>query len=188
MIVNPSSDPWIALLLGQPLGGYQLVNCIGVGGFGYVFEASHAQSGARVAIKVLKHGVAGEDVVDFENEGKLLRRLAKCNGVIKYIEGGIEKVQLQSIVGVTVPVDVQYHVLPIASGSVDELILDASARKNLAWVDRVGIWRDVVVTVKQMHEMGVAHRDLKSSNCLLMVRGSATGVRFADMGSAKDLS
>ncbi|MCC4248444.1 MULTISPECIES: protein kinase domain-containing protein [Microbacterium] len=188
MTVNISSDPWVALLLGQPFGSYRLVGCIGIGGFGYVFEAEHLDSGGRVAIKILKHGVAGDDVVDFENEGRLLRALAKCSGVINYIDGGTEQVQLRSLIGVTVPVDVRYHVLPIASGSLDELVSDALARRDLGWADRIGMWRDTVVALKQMHDLGIVHRDLKSSNCLLMVRGSSAGVRLADLGRAKNLA
>jgi len=82
---------------------------------------------------------------------------------------------------------VRFHVLTAASGSVDELILDPDDRANLDWAERIRLFRGAVKGVHQMHRAGVAHRDLKSSNCLLMVAGSTTKVRLADLGRSKDL-
>lgn len=183
-------DPWELLLLSRPLGDYNLTQCLGRGGFGYVFEAVHAHSGARFAAKVLKPSAAdsADNVVDFENEGQLLRRLKSCDGVIDYIESGSDTFNLEAAPGITVPVPIRFHILAMASGSAGELTADPATRNSLDWTARLRLWRDAVVAVHQMHRHDIAHRDLKAENCLLMVRGNTTRVRLADFGRAKDMS
>lgn len=186
--VTTVKDPWILLLQGNTLGDYLLHDCIGAGNFGLVFEASHVATGGLFAIKVLKPGVVAESVVDFDNEAVLLQQLGSCDGVIKFVDSGVEQISMQAAQGITVPISVSFLVLSRASGSVDELILDPAVRANLSWIERLQIWRDVIKAVRQMHGQGVAHRDLKASNCLLMVRGNLTVAKLGDLGRAKDFT
>ncbi len=153
-----------------------------------VFEASSKTTGASVAVKVLLPQADTESVLDFENEGVLLRQLNPVEGVITYIDGGIENIDLHSAVGITVQVPVRYHVLAAASGSVDELILDPLQRSRLAWSERLRFWRDAILATRQMHAHGIAHRDLKCSNCLVMVSGAKSRLKLADLGRGKDLN
>ena len=185
-----STDPWEALLLSRPLGEFNLVECLGRGGFGYVFEAVHAQSGARFAMKVLKPSAAdnADNLLDFENEGQLLSRLKSCDGVIDYIESGVETLTFEAAPGITVPVPIRFHVLAMASGSASELTANPATLNSIDWTARLRLWRDAVVAVHQMHRYDIAHRDLKAENCLLMVRGNTTRVKLADFGRAKEMS
>lgn len=183
------TDPWEALLLSRPLGEFALEKCIGRGGFGYVFEAVHAQTGARFAVKVLKPSAADADnLLDFENEGRLLGRLKSCDGVIDYIESGSDTFEFEAAPGITVPVPIRFHVLAMASGSAGELTSNPATLNSIDWTARLRLWRDAVVAVHQMHRHDVAHRDLKAENCLLMVRGNTTRVKLADFGRAKEMS
>jgi len=180
-------DPWIALLTGSALGPYQLVRPLGRGNFGVVFDATNATSGARVAIKILVPGASTDAVLDFDNEGVLLQHLDSCEGVIGYITGGSDTVPLLAGSGLSVPVAVRYHVLSIALGSLDELILDPVERAKLPWEERLRLWRSAVIGARQMHARAVAHRDLKCSNCLVLdVKKSR--VKLADLGRAKHLT
>jgi serine/threonine protein kinase len=179
-------DAWKSILKGQKLGGYELQVCLGAGFFGLVFEAQNLATSARVAVKVLLPSSDPGAVVDFENEAILLRKLNGCDGVITYVDGGHESIEMIAN-GVSVPMPIRFHVLAVASGSVDELILDPVARSELDWTERIRIFRGAVKSVHQMHLAGVAHRDLKSSNCLLMVNGSTTKLRLGDLGRSKDL-
>lgn len=184
-----AADSWEQLLLSRPLGDYTLQSCIGRGGFGYVFEAIHTTSGARFAVKVLKPTSSeASNLVDFENEGVLLRRLKTCDGVIDYIESGSETFTLDAAPGIVVPIPIRFHVLAVASGSAHELASDPATRNSLGWTARLRLWRDAVVAIQQMHLRDIAHRDLKAENCLLMVRGNITRVKLADLGRAKDMS
>ncbi|POH59636.1 hypothetical protein C3B59_17230 [Cryobacterium zongtaii] len=186
MATQAERDAWNSILVGQRLGGYELQVCLGAGYFGLVFEAQNLATSARVAVKVLLPSSDPGAIVDFENEAVLLQKLNGCDGVITYIDGGHESIDMVAH-GVTVPMPIRFHVLAVASGSVDELILDPVARSELDWAERIRIFRGAVKSAHQMHLAGVAHRDLKSSNCLMMVNGSTTRLRLGDLGRSKDL-
>ena len=68
--------------VGQPFGSYQIVRLLGEGGMGRVFEAQHADSGRRVALKVLRRsfGVT-EDHQRFLREGRLAAQVNHPNSV-----------------------------------------------------------------------------------------------------------
>nr|BFE39393.1 hypothetical protein GCM10017544_03490 [Microbacterium imperiale] len=117
----------------------------------------------------------------------LLSLLTACDGVINYVESGSDSVELTAN-GINVSVPIRFHVLALASGSVNELVEDPGARADMAWPAKLRLWRDVVLGIQQMHLRGVAHRDLKAENCLLLVRGQTTAVKIADFGRAKDLN
>ncbi|WP_104087447.1 protein kinase family protein [Cryobacterium sp. N19] len=186
MATQAERDAWKSILLGQRLGDYEIQAYLGAGFFGLVFEAQNLSTNARVAVKVLLPSSGPGAIVDFENEAVLLQKLNGCDGVITYVDGGQESIDMVAH-GVTVPMPIRFHVLAVASGSVDELILDPVERSKLDWTERIRIFRGAVKSVHQMHLAGVAHRDLKSSNCLLMVNGSTTKLRLGDLGRAKDL-
>lgn len=181
-------DAWAKILLGKNLGPYELTSHISDGGFGHVFEARQINTGAIFAIKVLKLGAMPEASVEFLNEGELLRRLSGCDGVISLVDEGVGHVEIMVAGGLSMPVPVRYIVLARASGSVDELTNDPKVRHNLSVIEKLRLWRDVIKAVRQMHDAGVAHRDLKCSNCLLLVRGNCSSVKLADFGRSKDLS
>ena len=187
-VVTTQADPWILLLKGSTLGSYLLHECIGKGNFGLVFEASHVDTGGMFAIKVLKPGVIADSVIDFDNEAVLLRQLGSCDGVINFVDSGVEQITMQAAQGIVVPISVSFLVLSRASASVDELVLDPVVRANLSWIEKLRICRDVIKAVRQMHGQGVAHRDLKASNCLLMVRGNYSSAKLGDLGRAKDFT
>nr|WP_284445006.1 protein kinase [Microbacterium yannicii] len=182
MAVAP--DPWIAILEGQQFGDYKVGHHLGGGYFGLVFEAVNSRTGGVFAIKILRPGANADAVVDFENEGVLLRHLADCSGTINIVDGGSSDDVM--INGASVPLAVQFHVLARASGSVNELILDPISRSKLSWIERIGFWRDVVLAVKQMHQRGIAHRDLKCDNCLLLVSRNLSSVKLTDLGRGKN--
>jgi len=182
------STAWIPVLTGQKVGDYALGRCLGRGGFGLVFEATNDATKASVAVKVLTPTTDTDAVIDFDNEGVLLRKLNTCKGVINFVDGGTQVLQLHGPGGVPIPIEIRFHVLTLASGTLEELLLDPVARNQLSWEERLRLWRWAVKSLMQMHGASVAHRDLKASNCLLMVQGNVTRVRFADLGRAKDLS
>lgn len=153
-----------------------------------MFEGVNEATGSRVAVKVLTPGRGSAAVIDFENEGLLLKQLNPCDGSINFIDGGVDQIELTGPGGILVPLDVHYHVLTLASGSLDELILDPDSRSRLGWDERFRLWRHMVKSLMQLHQYGVVHRDLKCSNCLLLLSKNDTRVRFGDLGRAKDVN
>lgn len=187
MTITP--NPWIAALAQQVLGDYVLGKDLGSGSFGVVFEAINQATGARFAVKVLVPGSQSEAQLDFDNEGLLLEQLGPCAGVINFVEAATSQIMFTSPVGTPVPVEVRYIVMAQASGSLDELTEDPAIRSNLDWGERLRLWRSMVKALMQLHLHNVAHRDLKCSNCLMLVsRNVPTQIRFADLGRARDLS
>lgn len=187
---NPSADAqlWIPVLTGQSVGGYVLGDFLGEGGFGLVFEAVDGVTGRAAAVKVLTRPSELEAVTDFENEGDLLRRLASCKGVVNVFISGTHAIPAFAPGGNPMPpVQVRYHALSRAQGSLDELLEDPVLRAQLSWIERLRLWRRAVKCVMQMHQQGVVHRDLKSSNCLLLVRKGKTQILLGDFGRGRDL-
>lgn len=186
MATEAEREAWKTILTGQTLGAYRLISCIGSGHFALVFEAEHTGTNSPVAVKVLLPGSDTHAIVDFENERVLLDKLRPCESVVAYLDGGEQSIDMVSN-GITVPLGVRFHVLAPASASLDEIVLDPAALANLDWRERIRFFRAAAKAVHQMHRAGVAHRDLKSSNCLLMVVGTTSKLRLADLGRAKDM-
>lgn len=176
---------WVPVVLARTLGGYQPVKWIGSGNFGLVFEALRISDNKTVAIKVLPPNTDPQNALEFQTEGVLLKQLIDCEGVIDYIDTGVEAFQAELAPGVFVPLELRFHVISMAKESMDRVLLDPVTRSSLEWTDRLGRFRDAVKAIHQMHLHSVAHRDLKASNCLILSNGD---VRLADLGRAKDLT
>lgn len=182
------STAWIELLTGSTLGGYRLDKCVGVGGFCLVFEVTKLDTGSRFAMKVLPPTTSPMAQVDFDNERTLLRKLNPCGSVVNLVDSASDVVPMTSVLGVTAPVPFNFHVLALASASLDEVTNSPVTLGRLSWPERLTLWRGAVKGVHQMHLKCVAHRDLKSSNCLIMVVGATSEVRLTDLGRSKDLT
>jgi serine/threonine protein kinase len=180
-------NPWVAILTSQTVGEYKLERDLGAGNFGIVFEAVHETTGGRFALKVLTPTSDPGAVMDFKNEGTLLKQLSPCAGVVNFVDDGTHNLEVHGPGGIPVPIEMPYLVMTQASGSLDQLVLDPVLRTRLGEVERLKLWRTMIKALMQMHLHGVAHRDLKCSNCLLHVTKSETKIRFGDLGRARDL-
>jgi serine/threonine protein kinase len=181
-------EAWKAFLSNTDLGPYRTLECVGGGQFSLVFEAESAVSARSVALKVLLPGSSSDNTAEFQTEGQLLRRLGSCAGVVDLVETAQVNIDLKSELGVVLPVPISYHVLEMASGCLEEVIVNDDLRESLAWDERLWLWRGAVLGVHQMHLKGLAHRDLKSSNCLLFVKPKGlTIAKISDLGRSRDL-
>jgi serine/threonine protein kinase len=185
-----SASPWASALLGHQVGNYRLDAPIGDGGFGLVYRGIHVGTSASAAVKILDPGQMGNPQIaaEFQNEGVLLQKLIRRSHVINWIDSGTQAVQV-TLGGIPVPLSVAYHVMSIASGSLDELTSNATNLRNIAWDERIAHWRGAILGTHQMHLSRVAHRDLKAANCLLMAGARNTiDVRLTDLGKSKDFT
>ncbi len=181
------ADSLVVALTGKELGPYRLQTYLGRGGFALVFQAVNTTTQAQVAVKLLVPNSDPHAAAEFDAEGGLLRKLNRCEGVVTLIDSGIADIPV-SIYGVDFALPFKYHVLSLASGSLDELTSDPARLAALAWEDRLSLWRGAIKGIHQMHLRGVAHRDIKAENCLLLVRGRHTEIRIADLGRSRDLT
>lgn len=144
--------------------GYDLVDEIGRGGMGVVYEAYQRSTGRKVAIKFMR-GLGRDLSLRFEREIDLLARLS-IPGVVAVIDSGVHNGRW-------------YYVMEHVDGvPLDQRVAPGSAdiRQTL------GLVAAVADVVNSAHERGVLHRDLKPSNILVEEDGR---VRLLDFGLAK---
>lgn len=187
--MNPANAAWIPALQAEVVGGYVLGRFRGGGNFGLVFEGTVPATGGVFAVKVLPPPMASHPgaLREFRNEAALLRQLNPCPGVINFIEEGTHTITVMAN-GLPLTVAVPYLVMTAASGALSELLEDPLLRAQVSWAERIKLWRDAVLCVHQTHHHGVAHRDIKSANCLLLVAGTQTTLRLGDFGRGKDIT
>ena len=156
--------------LQQALGTrYRIERELGHGGMGLVFLAEDLKHGRKVALKVLRPGVADSLGGDrFLREIRITAQLNHPN-ILTLIDSGEAD-------GFT------YFVLPYVEG---ESLRDRLTReKQLSLEDALRITRAVADALSYAHSLGVIHRDIKPEN-ILFEAGHAV---VADFGIAKAIS
>jgi len=149
---------------------------LGVGGHGVVFPGVNKSSGEIMAIKqVSKKHLPPEALKRLakrvKEEATLLRVAGEHGSVCSYkelFEGD----------------DAWYIVTELARGG--ELFDRLVERGAYSPVGAAGVMRELVDAVAYLHQMGIAHLDLKPENVLLKSDESdASDVRLVDFGSAR---
>ncbi len=159
-------------LEGRRLGAYKVLRCIGRGGMGEVYLAVRADDEfeKRVALKLLKPGMATEEVIRrFRTERQILAALEHPN-IAKLLDGG------------ETPEGLPYIVMEYVEGKpIDEFckINSFSIREKLE------LFCVVCSAVQYAHRNLVVHRDLKPSNILVTSEGIP---KLLDFGVAKLLN
>jgi serine/threonine protein kinase len=154
--------------VGDAVGPYRIEAALGEGGMGHVFRAVHAQTGALVALKLLKP--------DLASDPSLVRRLlreARAAGTVehRHLVGVLDAGQADGR---------HYLALELVPGVTVGQRIDAEG--PLALHDVVRIAADVGAGLDALHRAGIVHRDIKPSNVLLDADGAA---RLTDFGLAK---
>ena len=68
-------------------------------------------------------------------------------------------------------------------------LTDVLQSKELSYLQRLGMARDVLCAMAHMHELGFLHRDMKSLNCFVTDLDSGqTVVRLGDFGETVTLA
>ena len=147
-------------------GRYELGSLLGTGGMGEVFEAHDRKLGRRVAVKLLRPGVADPTArARFVREVQVAAALTHPNVVAVYdvgIEDGRPFFVMELVDGRT-----------LAAALVDgPLPVDEAAR----------IADGVLAGLAAAQANGLVHRDVKPANVLLAADGS---VKLTDFGIAK---
>ncbi len=149
------------------LAGYDIVDVLGRGGMGVVYEAYQQSTGRRVAIKFMLQATARSEAARrrFEREVELVARLQHPD-IVAVIDSGIDR-------------DRYYYVMEYVDGrALDEAFTLGECDPRSA----LGLIADVADAVDYAHQRGVLHRDLKPSNVMIDERGRP---RLLDFGLAK---
>jgi eukaryotic-like serine/threonine-protein kinase len=153
--------------IGQTLGVYRLIGELGEGGMGAVYLAERAdgQYNARVAVKLLRGGLASPELERrFLAERQILADVVHPN-IARLLDGG------------TAPDGTPYLVMEYIDGQP----LDVWCEK-LAVRDRVRLLMAVCAAVQHAHQSLVIHRDIKPTNILVTADGQP---KLLDFGIAK---
>jgi serine/threonine-protein kinase len=157
----------------QRLGAYTLERQISEGGMATIFLARHALLKRPTAIKILKKHVATDEFVHrFEREVQIASQLLHPNTVRVYDFGRTREGQpyyvMEYLDGVTLA-ELSAHSGPVPPGRV------------------IHILRQVGAALREAHEHGMIHRDVKPENVMLCRRGEDDVVKLLDFGLVKNL-
>jgi eukaryotic-like serine/threonine-protein kinase len=161
-------------MIGEVVGNYEVLSCIGEGGMGAVYLARHRLIGRRAAIKVLLPGTStNEEVVQrFFNEARSTSEV-KHAGLIDVFDFGYHKGSA-------------YIAMEFLEGESLASRLHREPRPRVELVAAVG--RQVASALGAAHARGIVHRDLKPDNIFLVPDDEvAIGLRakVLDFGIAK---
>jgi serine/threonine protein kinase len=156
---------------GETIGPYMLGVGLGEGGFGAVYEATHQETGQRVAIKFL-HGtkqLLPEVQNRFVREVALLKTLDHEN-IVRHFEAGLHEGSIYCAMEL------------VECGSLKEVL---QAREILPWREAAEVALQLCRALEHAHQKGCIHRDLKPANLYLSEDGF---VKLGDLGLARDLN
>ncbi|WP_428261859.1 serine/threonine-protein kinase [Haliangium sp.] len=167
------------LAAGTMIGGCRIVDTLGRGGCGTVYEAVREDSGRRVAVKVLHSYLAAspQHVQRFLRESEAMQRI-RHRGVVEILgtgalDDGRPYMIMELVIGISLSewIDRRGRLSPTEALELMELICDP---------------------LTCAHEAGIVHRDIKSSNVMLRdppgapdASGAGPTVKLLDFGLAK---
>jgi eukaryotic-like serine/threonine-protein kinase len=158
------------MLVGQHIGPFAVEKELGAGAMGAVYLARLAETGQRVAIKVVAAGLDSNPTImaRFKRETAILKQLKHPN-IVRLVATG--KFQ-----------GTPYYAMEFIDGeSLDRVI---ARRGRLTWEEVVEFGQQLCAALQHAHENGILHRDLKPSNVMILPNGTA---KLTDFGIAKDL-
>ncbi len=161
--------PRVDLVVGDTVGNLYLESELGRGAFGAVFLARDTLIGRPVALKVLlprEQGISEAEREAFLSEARVIASLPSTHIVTLYSvhegAGGEWLIEMEFV----------------DSGSLFDLVTQGDC---VSADQAVPIIRGILTGLRDAHERGVLHRDIKPGNVLL---GSDNLVKLADFGLA----
>jgi hypothetical protein len=158
-------------LPGMVVGGVRIVRLIGEGGMGRVYEGWQEQPARRVAVKVMRPGLASAEALRrFHRESEILGQLDHPGIARIFAAGSFD------LLGAAIP----YYVMEFLPRA--RTIVSFADAAGLSLDDRLAIFAHVCDAVGCGHSRGVVHRDLKPANLLVDAAGRP---RVIDFGVAR---
>jgi serine/threonine protein kinase len=157
----------------REIGGYRVVRRIGMGGMGEVLEAEDPRLRRRVAIKLMRPGLAADPIA----RERFLREARAAAAVADDHVVPIWAVDEQQ--------GMPFVVMPLLPG---ESLDDRLKRESRLSVDEsIRIGREVAMGLAAVHARGIVHRDIKPANIWLESTGEtgASRAKILDFGLAR---
>jgi len=146
------------------IGRFTVEREAGSGGMGTIFRARDAETGALVALKLIRE-LRREEQIRFQREGRALAAV-RHPGIVRYVDHGVTA-------------DGEAY---LAMEWLDGEDLRARlTHVGLTVGETVTLGRRVAEALVTLHAEGLVHRDLKPGN-LFLVGGEVSDVRIIDFG------
>ena len=160
---------------GELIGPYIIRGELGVGAMGKVYKANHKLMHRPVALKVLSQESSVEaDFLFFEREAQMTSQLTHPNTIAIYDYGKTDK-------------DIFYYAMEYLEGIDLQQIVHLTGPQCAARVIHIAL--QVCGSLAEAHKVGLIHRDIKSNNIFLCVRGGIYDyVKVLDFGLVKDMN
>lgn len=168
-IIEQNKISFIDPFIGKQIGSYIIEGKAGSGGMGTVYtgKRNDKEFEQKVAIKILKHGIASEYLLKrFQFERQTLANLQHPN-IARLLDGG------RTADGLPYLVMEYIDGIPITQYCVEN---------KLSVLQSLNLFRDVCIAVQYAHQNLVIHRDIKPENILVTNDGIP---KLLDFGIAK---
>ena len=161
-------------LIGKKVSHYRLLQVIGGGGMGLVYEAEDLKLGRRVALKFLPEELAGDPIAlqRFEREAKTASSLNHPNICTIH---SVEEHEGQPFIDMEL----------LEGQTLRDRLAGAGAGKGLGLDELLTLAKQIADALQAAHEKGIVHRDVKPANIFLSNKGV---VNVLDFGLAKLLA
>jgi len=160
--------------LTQAIPGFHLLQKLGEGGMGEVFEAEQLEPVRRkVALKLIKRGMESKEVLArFDSERQALALMSHPNIAQVYDAG-------------TTTDGRPYFVMEFVQGVPVTQYCDTN---RLSTAERLELFTEICNGVQHAHHKGVIHRDIKPSNVLVKIQDLKPVPKIIDFGVAKAIA
>jgi tetratricopeptide (TPR) repeat protein len=162
--------PGVVRPLPERIGPYRILRLIGQGGMGAVYEALQEKPHRKVALKVIKPGVASDEALRrFEQETHLLGKLHHP-GIAQIFEAGMADAGEGPQ---------PYFAMELIGGLTLRRYVESA---GLSLPRKLAITAAICDAVHHAHQKGIIHRDLKPGNILVDESGQP---KVLDFGVAR---
>ncbi len=153
------------------IGPYRILQRIGAGGMGEVYEAEQEEPiRRRVALKVIKRGMDTEQVIArFEAERQALALMDHTNVARVFDAGSTDEGR-------------PYFAMEYVRGAP---LTEHCDRHRLPIQERLALFVQVCNGIQHAHQKAVIHRDIKPSNILVSTHEGSPVPKIIDFGVAK---
>ncbi len=159
---------------GACIGSYRLTCRLGEGGFGTVWQADQTEPIKRtVALKLLKPGMDSHEIIARFAQERQALAVMDHPGIAKVLDAGITQNGRP------------FFVMELVAGPPLNVYCD---QHHLNMRSRLDLFISICLAVQHAHQKGVIHRDLKSSNILVMDTDAGPQPKVIDFGIAKAIS
>ncbi len=157
----------MSLTSGSTLAHYEIVELIGKGGMGEVYQSRDTKLGRDVAIKILPEAFSrdNERAERFQREARVLAQLNHANIATLH---GFEEADGR-----------QFLVMELVEG---ETLAERVARRPLSLNEAAQLFGPIADAIESAHARGIVHRDLKPANIKLTTDGKP---KILDYGLAR---